>query len=73
MHSAEVPSKEKYEHSCEYRSIMEVVTDCTPSHWISLSRLCSDNKFSFSNLLAIPSLRSHYVRLPNPGEAFTAM
>ena len=29
MHSAEVPPKEEYEHSCDYRSTMEVVIDCT--------------------------------------------
>ena len=49
------------------------VTPCMPSlisHWLPLF---SDSDSNIGNLLYIVSLRSHYVRLPNPGEVFTSL
>ena len=40
------------------------------SHWFPL---WSDKDFTIGNFLSIPSLRSHYVRLPDPGKAFTSL
>ena len=79
--AAKVTTDEKYDttehfHNRDYSSAMKVVTPCVPSlvsHWIPLSKLCSDDNLSFDNISAIPSLRSHYVRLPNPGEAITSL
>ena len=59
------------EHS--YATTMKVFATCVPSvvtHWFSLP---SNNNFNTSNVLTTPSMRSHYVRLPNPGETFTAL
>ena len=43
-----------------------LVAHWIPSHLIGRDSACSD-------LSKIPSFRSHYFRLPNPGEQFTAM
>ena len=40
------------------------------SHWFPF---WSDKDSNIGNLLSIPSLRSHYVRLPDPGKAFTSL
>ena len=56
-----------------YAITMKVDAPCVPSvvaHWFPLPR---DNNFDTGNALTTPSMRSHYVRLPNPGETFTAL
>ena len=41
------------------------------SHWLPSSY--TDNRCNFNSLSSFPSLRSHYVRLPKPGETFTTL
>ena len=41
------------------------------SHWLP-SAHCN-NSSNFSDLSSFPSLKSHYVRLPKPGESFTSL
>ena len=69
--SAPEVSPNTLDHS--YAIAMKVVAPCFPSivsHWFPLP---SDNSFNLGNLLVTPSMRSHYVRLPNPGDAFTSL
>ena len=41
------------------------------SHWLPSTP--TENGFVYFNLSSMPSMRSHYIRIPNPGDSFTAL